>query len=187
MRSITRSGAGDHRIGLRRHRVVPLTHENGRQLRTERRLHRRQKIGLVVDHNIVLGRIAPLHMIEHFFLVHIDHDAALDGIPNARALDLARLKHDVAVGQHNRLNRACASERSPRVRAETSGSQRGIRAGTRDMPSNCGSSSSPARNSCRLPGNRRAQVPRAAAQKYPSNARAAQRRSNSQADRPDRP
>src|SRR5436190_1788730 len=39
--------------------------------------------------------------IDRALLVHIDQHPALDGIPDARALDLTRLEYHVAVGQNH--------------------------------------------------------------------------------------
>ena len=53
----------DHgRLGLRR--VVPLTHEHGRQVLSQHAFHRRQQQRLVVDHHVVSRRIASAHRIE---------------------------------------------------------------------------------------------------------------------------
>jgi hypothetical protein len=57
---------------------------------------------LVVDHHVVRGGVALLDGVEHLLLVHVDQHAALGGVPQARALHLARLEHHVAVGQDHR-------------------------------------------------------------------------------------
>jgi hypothetical protein len=90
------------RCGFRRERIMSLANEDGRQLVAKDRFHRGQKSGLVVDHNIVCRRIALLHMVEYFLLVHVDQNAPLDRGPYSGVLNLARLEHDVAVRQHDR-------------------------------------------------------------------------------------
>src|ERR1700691_183275 len=81
---------------------MALAHEYRRELGSQRGLHRRQQIRLIVDHDVMRGRVAALHMIEHALLVHVDHHAALDRIPDAGALDLARLEYHVAVREDHR-------------------------------------------------------------------------------------
>ena len=39
------------------------------------------------------------HGVEHLFLVQVDEHPSLDGIPQTGALDLARLEHDIPIGQ----------------------------------------------------------------------------------------
>ena len=111
-----------------------------------------KEIRLVIDHNIVFGGATPFHMVQHLFLVQIDHDSALHGIPDAGALDLARLEYDVAVRQHGRRpQRAQMRNRLQGVRKQPAGE--GIfEQELRHISSSLGSStSSPARNSCKLP------------------------------------
>ena len=50
---------------------MSLPHENRREPRSHYGLHRSQQTGLVVDHDIVCGRIALLHAVEHKFLVQV--------------------------------------------------------------------------------------------------------------------
>ena len=57
---------------------------------------------LVVDHDVMAGRIHPLDVGQRLFLVDIDQHMAAEGLPQSRAFDLARLKHRVAVGQDHR-------------------------------------------------------------------------------------
>src|ERR1700723_299596 len=100
--------AHDHNIrrgvygsGLRGEGVVTLAHKDCGEFTPKRRFHRRQQVRLVVDHDIAIGRVALLHMVEYTLLVQINHDPALHRIPYSRALNLARLEHDVAVRQHH--------------------------------------------------------------------------------------
>ena len=58
-----------------------------------------QDAELVVDQDVVLGRVAPLDVVELLLLVDVDQDVAVDGLEQARAMDLARLEDDVAVGE----------------------------------------------------------------------------------------
>src|SRR5207244_758477 len=72
------------------------------------------------DHYIPARRVAPLHRVERALLVHIDQHAPLYRIPDARALDLARLEYYVAVGQDHRLPQgAQVLDRFERVRVQT--------------------------------------------------------------------
>ncbi len=81
--------------------VVPLAHEHRRQLILQYCFHGRQQVRLVVDHDIVFGWIALLHMVEYALLVQVDHNPAFDRIPYSRALNFTRLEDDVAVRQNH--------------------------------------------------------------------------------------
>src|SRR3954468_9751087 len=63
------------------------------------RLHCREDPELIVDHNVSSSRVPALDVGEHLFLVNVDEDATVDGLPETRALDLSRLKDDVSVGE----------------------------------------------------------------------------------------
>src|SRR5205814_1407203 len=64
-------------------------------------LHRRENAQLVVDHDVVAGRIALFDVIQHLFLMDVNQNMARDSIPQPRSLDLQRLEYYVAVGQDN--------------------------------------------------------------------------------------
>src|SRR5512140_783157 len=83
-------------------RVMPLAREDGREPLPQDLLHRRQDAELVVDHDVMAGRVALLDVVEHLLLVDVDEDPALDRVPQSRSLDLARLEDHVAVGQDDR-------------------------------------------------------------------------------------
>src|SRR5258708_26387360 len=57
---------------------------------------------LVVHQNVVARRVALLDIAELLLLVDVYQHVALDGLEDAGALDLTRLKDDVAVGQDHR-------------------------------------------------------------------------------------
>lgn len=79
--------------------VVPLTREDGRQAMLHDPLHGRENAQFVVDHHVMPRRIVALHGVEHLLLVDVDQHAAGNSSPKARALNLARLKDHVAIGQ----------------------------------------------------------------------------------------
>src|SRR5205807_1712559 len=56
----------------------------------------------VVHQHVVLGRVAPLDVVELTLLVDVDQDVAVHRLGQTRALDLARLEDRVAVGQDGR-------------------------------------------------------------------------------------
>ena len=65
-------------------------------------LHRRQDAKLVVDQHVALRRIEALDVVELLLLVDVDEDLAVERLPQAGPLDLARLENGVAVRQHHR-------------------------------------------------------------------------------------
>jgi hypothetical protein len=61
-------------------------------------------------------------MIEHAFLVQVDQHATVDRIPDSGALNLARLKYDIAVGEDDRLAHGLqVCDRRERVRKDSVG------------------------------------------------------------------
>jgi hypothetical protein len=101
---------------------VTLTYEHRRHFPAKRAFHRRQQLRLVVDHHVVLRRVSSLHRIERALFVHIDQHPALHRVPDARALDLARLEDHVAVGEnHGQPQRAEVRDRFERARVQTIG------------------------------------------------------------------
>ena len=46
--------------------------------------------------------VTPLHIVQHLLLVDVDQYAALNGIPQSRALYSTRLKANIAVEQDDR-------------------------------------------------------------------------------------
>ena len=62
-------------------------------------LDRRQYARLIVDKNVMLGRITPLDVVEGFFLMNIDQHTSIDRVSKTGALDFMRLKDDVTVRQ----------------------------------------------------------------------------------------
>lgn len=72
-----------------------------------------QNSRLVVDQDVMAGRIALLDVAEFLLFVDVDQYAALDRLKDAGALDLARLEDDVAIGQDD-------SPTQPRIRSRTS-------------------------------------------------------------------
>ena len=99
MRSIVswRQGADSLRIAS----IAALPRENGRDAVPPEALNRRQDTQLVVDDNIVFGWKTPLDVIQGLFFVDINKYAPVDGVGQARSLDLMRLKNDVSIGQDN--------------------------------------------------------------------------------------
>jgi hypothetical protein len=80
---------------------MALAHEHRRHARAERTLDGGKKLRLVVDDRVMRRGILALQLVERAFLVHADKHAAVERLPQARADDLARLEHDVAVGEHD--------------------------------------------------------------------------------------
>jgi len=80
-------------------RVVALAHEHRRHSIRPDMLDRRQQPQLVVDHDVVLRRVPPLHIREHVFLVDVNQDRAIDSAPDPGLRDLSRLKDGVTVRQ----------------------------------------------------------------------------------------
>src|SRR5207253_322771 len=100
-------------------RVVSLAREDGRQAVAPALLHRGQDAELVVDEHVVVRGEARLDVVELPLLVDVDQDAAVDRVEEPRALDLARLEDDIAVGQDDgRTERREMLEHVERAREE---------------------------------------------------------------------
>src|SRR5579884_4152232 len=97
-RHVRRREGAEH---LRVVRIDALAREYGRHALSPEFFDRRQDTQLVVNKNVMLGRIAPLDVVEGLFLVDIDQHVSIDGVGETRTLDLARLEDDVAVRQDN--------------------------------------------------------------------------------------
>ena len=68
------------------------------------------------------GRVTLLDRREHPLLVQVDEHPPLDRIPQSRALYLARLEYDIAIGQdHRRPEGAAVREHCQRTRIEAIG------------------------------------------------------------------
>src|ERR1700744_5779704 len=91
---------------------MTLAHENGHQALAPYPFHSGEDAQLVVDHDVTRGRKSSLHVGEHLLLVEVDQDTPLDRIPQAGPLYLARLKHDVTVGEDDRLTETTAARQS---------------------------------------------------------------------------
>lgn len=83
-------------------RVVSLPQKDGREPFAPYALDGRQPPDLVTDEYVVVGGIPPLDVHQHSLLEHIHEYASVDRIEQPRALDLAWLEHDIAVGQDDR-------------------------------------------------------------------------------------
>src|SRR6516162_4098247 len=82
-------------------------------------LHRREDAQLVIDHHVVPGWVTLLDRGEHPLLVQVDEHPPLHRIPQSRALYLARLEYDVAIGQDHRWPEGAAvREHCQRARIE---------------------------------------------------------------------
>jgi hypothetical protein len=79
--------------------VVALARKDGHEALAPDRLHRREDALLVVDHHVAARRKVVGDDVEHAFLVDEDQDPVVDRGAQPRALELARLEDDVAVGQ----------------------------------------------------------------------------------------
>ena len=86
---------------------MPLAYEHRRQACSQGFLHGREQVRFVVDHDIVVRRLATLDVIEAALLVQVDEHLAGDRVPDPRALDLAWLENDIAVRQHDRSTHGC--------------------------------------------------------------------------------
>ena len=78
---------------------MALARKHCRQLIAKEVFHRSQNMKLVIDHDIVPGGVALLHIIQHLLFVDVDQHSALGGLPQSGTLNFARLKDHVAVGQ----------------------------------------------------------------------------------------
>jgi hypothetical protein len=83
-------------------RVMALAREHGGHAVAPGGLERAQDARLVVDDRVVARREQAPDVVEHRLLVDVDQHAAVDRVPQPRALDLAWLEDDVAVGQDHR-------------------------------------------------------------------------------------
>src|SRR5262252_7813252 len=81
---------------------LPLSRQHGGHPVAPNFLYLSENSRLVVHQNIVARGVAPLDIIELLLLVDVYQHVALDGLKDAGALDLARLKDDVAVGEDDR-------------------------------------------------------------------------------------
>ena len=97
-------GIGGADLGVER--VVTLLDEHGRHPLAPLLLDGVEDAELVVDEDVVVGRVPALDVAEHALLVDVDQDAAAERVPQARAADLAGLEDRVAVGQHDGRPRA---------------------------------------------------------------------------------
>src|SRR5207253_10116402 len=87
------------RKDLRIVRVVALARKDGGHPLAPDALDGRQDAQLVVHQDVVLGGKSRLDILQLLLLVYVDQHVALDGRPQTRTLDLARLKHHVSVRQ----------------------------------------------------------------------------------------
>ena len=78
---------------------MALAREDGRQTLAPDFLKGGENADLVVDEDIVPGRVAQLDVLELLLLVDVDQHAAVDSVVQPGALDLARLEHHVAVAE----------------------------------------------------------------------------------------
>jgi len=85
---------------------MALARKHRRQTTAQNPFHRRPQPQLVVDHDVMARWMLALNLIEHLLLVHVDQHAPTHRFPQAGTLDLARLKHHVAVGQDHRRTHA---------------------------------------------------------------------------------
>src|SRR5262249_25572270 len=83
-------------------RVLALARQDCRDPVAPDLFDRRQNARFVVDQDIMTRRVAALDILELLFFVDVDQHIALDRLGDPRALDLAWLKDDVAVGQYYR-------------------------------------------------------------------------------------
>src|SRR5579883_744888 len=83
-------------------RVMTLSHKNRGQPLAPMLFQRIDHAQLVLDDHIMPGRKAPLDIVQHGLLVHVDQYAALYRIGDARYADLARLQYRIAIGQYDR-------------------------------------------------------------------------------------
>ena len=81
---------------------MTLPRENRRHLAAPGLLDRCKNSEFVIHQHIVISWISTLHILERFLLVNIDQHVPFDGFKNTGALNLARLKYHVAVGQNDR-------------------------------------------------------------------------------------
>ena len=65
-------------------------------------LHRGENTQLVVDQDIVIRGIEAFDVIELLLFVDVDKDTAVERLPEAASLHLARLEHGIAVRENNR-------------------------------------------------------------------------------------
>ncbi len=81
---------------------MTLTREHRGHASSPNCFHRREDPQLVVNHQIVVGGIALLHVVQLALLVDVNEDLPIHRLLQARALDLARLKHRIPVGEDHR-------------------------------------------------------------------------------------
>ena len=80
--------------------------------------------------DVVVGRVPALDVGQHLLLVHVDEHAAVEGLPEARPVDLAGLEDGVAVGQDDGRAERGRVLRRPRAHRGRGGRRTGSRAGT---------------------------------------------------------
>lgn len=99
--------------------VMPLARENCRYAFAPTLFDRGQDANLVVDEDIPLGGIAAFDVGKLVFLVNVNEDVAADRLEQARTLDLARLKYNVAIGEdHHFPQRAAVFNNVERIRKQ---------------------------------------------------------------------
>ena len=86
--------------------IGPLPREHGRYALSPETLDCRQDAQLVIDDHVMVGRIAPLDIIQGFFLMDIDQHMSIHSIGQTCAFDFAGLEDDIAVGQDDSWSKA---------------------------------------------------------------------------------
>jgi hypothetical protein len=80
-------------------RIVALARKHRRHALAPLRLHHIENAQLVVDQYIMRRRIEPFDVGKLVLLVNVDRHPVMERLPEARALDLARLEPGVSVRQ----------------------------------------------------------------------------------------
>src|SRR5215470_15956739 len=83
-------------------RIMSLPSEHGRHSRPPYIFDLSQNAQLIVNHHVMVSRMALLDIIQLALLVDVDQDVAIHRFTNPRPFDLERLEDDVAVRQHRR-------------------------------------------------------------------------------------
>src|SRR4030095_23864 len=67
-------------------------------------LNRSPDSPLVVYHDVVFSRVAPLDVVQRFFFVYVNQHIAIYSFGYSRAFNLARLKYHIAVRKNYRFS-----------------------------------------------------------------------------------
>src|SRR5271166_3459525 len=92
-------GRGTARKNLWIPRVVALLWENSGDPRAPGLLDRGQDVQFIIDHHVMVRRVARFHIRQFSFFVNVNEHTASDRFAEPGPVNFARLKNDIAIGE----------------------------------------------------------------------------------------